>query len=136
MQVRGARSPSHRAAGTQPLMALLIVGTLALAGCGQAARPKTASSTDCGTTRTAANVPVEVAVDQGQVSCTVALTVEHDYARAIVAGKVQGNGGGAPVLVDGWKCQGYPTPELLKTGKASKCVKAGAEILAILKTPA
>ena len=38
-------------------------------------------------------------------------------------------------LVNGWKCQGFPTPQLLKTGGASKCVKDGAEILEILKTP-
>ncbi len=50
-------------------------------------------------------------------------------------GKAPGNGGGGPVTVNGWTCQGFPTPELLKTGKTSKCVKAGIEILAVLKTP-
>ena len=52
-----------------------------------------------------------------------------------MAGRAPGNGGGGPVTVNGWKCQGFPTPELLKTGDASKCVKDGAEILEILKTP-
>jgi hypothetical protein len=40
------------------------------------------------------------------------------------------------VIVDGWTCQGFPTPELLKTGEASKCARHGTEIIAILKTPA
>jgi hypothetical protein len=53
-----------------------------------------------------------------------------------VAGKAPGNGGGGPVHVSGWTCSGFPTPELLKTGNASKCVKGGTEIIATLKAPA
>jgi hypothetical protein len=136
MQVRGACGAGHRLARAVCLTALVVVGTLALAGCGQSARPKVARATDCGTSHTAANVPVEVAVEQGEVSCTTALAVESDYAKAIVQGKAPGNGGGGPVTVNGWTCQGFPTPELLKTGKTSKCVKGSTEILAVLKTPA
>ena len=81
------------------------------------------------------NVPVEIEVNRGQVSCAVAKTVEQNYAAAIVAGKAPGNGGGGPVTVNGWKCQGFPTPELLKTGDVSSCAKGGVEIVAILKSP-
>ena len=135
MQVRRTPGAGRPLAGAKWLAAIVIVGTLGLAGCGQAARPK-ARATDCGTSHTAANVPVEVAVEQGQVSCTTALAVEGSYAKAIVQGKAPGNGGGGPVTVSGWTCQGFPTPELLKTGKTSKCVKGSTEILAVLKTPA
>jgi hypothetical protein len=112
------------------------LAALVLAGCGNAAKAKSVTSVQtCGSSRTAANVPVQVEVYRGQVSCAVAMAVERSYAAAIVAGRAPGNGGGGPVTVNGWKCQGFPTPELLKTGDASKCVKGGAEILEILKTP-
>src|SRR5271165_420989 len=99
MQVRRTRGASHQRSGAMCLAVLVIAGTLALAGCGQSARPKTARATDCGTSHTAANVPVEVAVERGQVACSTALTVESDYAKAIVQGKAPGNGGGGPVTV-------------------------------------
>lgn len=137
------RRPAGRAAGT--IAATAAVAILA-AGCGAAA--KTAGSgqnpsgqsgttvTRCGTTRTAANVPVDVEVAHGQVSCTKALTVERSYAKAIQSGRAPGNGGGGPVTIKGWTCQGFPTPEVLKTGQASKCVSGATEILAILPAPA
>jgi hypothetical protein len=137
MQVGRTRGTSHRLSGALCLATMLMAGTLALTGCASGAQPTAGGgATDCGTSHTAANVPVEVTVEHGQVSCAVALAVENDYAKAIRAGKVQGNGGGAPVLVGGWTCQGFPTPELLKTGNTSKCVKSGTEILAILQPPA
>jgi len=116
---------------------LVIAGVTALAlpltGCGA---PKTAvRPQSCGTGRTAANVPIQIDVNRGQVSCSVAMTVERDYAAAIVAGKAPGNGGGGPITVNGWKCQGYSTPDLLKTGDVSRCTKSGVEIVAILKGP-
>ena len=46
----------------------------------------------CGTTRTAANVPVNIQVKRGQVSCSTALKVERAYAAAILAGKAPGCG--------------------------------------------
>jgi hypothetical protein len=114
------------------------------AGCGSPSKPAAtakrsatpARATSCGTTRTAANVPVHIQVARGQVSCATALTVERDYAKAILSGQVPGTGGGAPVHVQGWVCQGFATPVVLKTGQASKCVQGSNEILAILPAPA
>ncbi len=134
MQLGRTRGASSWLSGAICLAAMITVGTLALAAC--SSQPKAARATDCGTSHTAAKVPIEVAVEQGQVSCTTALAIENAYAKAIVAGKAPGNGGGGPVAVNGWTCQGFPTPELLKTGKTSKCVKDGTEILATLKVPA
>jgi hypothetical protein len=107
--------------------------TLALTGCGGASNAAVKPQA-CGTGRTAANVPVEIEVNRGQVSCTVAMTIQKDYAAEVVAGKAPGNGGGGPVVVDGWKCAGFATPDLLKTGDVSKCVKGSAEFVAILKS--
>jgi hypothetical protein len=90
----------------------------------------------CGTTRTAANVPVHIQIKRGHVSCATALTVERDYASAILHGKAPGNGGGGPVNVKGWTCEGFSTPQVLRTGQASKCVEGNTEILAILPAPA
>jgi hypothetical protein len=118
------------------MAAVVVVGTPALAACGHPAQANTARAIDCGMSHTAARVPIEVAVAQGQVSCTTALAIESAYAKAIVEGKAPGNGGGGPVTVDGWTCHGFPTPEVLKTGKTSKCVKDGTEIVATLKVPA
>src|SRR5258708_36781787 len=87
-------------------------------------------------TRTAANVPVNIQVARGQVSCATALTVERAYARAVSAGQAPGNGGGGPVRIQGWTCQGFATPVVLKTGQASKCVQGSDEILPILPAPA
>jgi hypothetical protein len=136
MQVRRTRGSRVRLSGSLCIAAAALLGGVVLAGCGGGATPHTAASPQaCGTGRTAANVPVEVEIDRGQVSCTVALSVEKGYAAAIVAGRAPGNGGGGPVTVDGWKCQGFATPELLKTGDVSKCGKDGMQILAILKSP-
>src|SRR5580704_8663434 len=126
----------RRLSGSLCLATAMLAVAIVLAGCGPAAKPKAAPAENCGSSRTAANVPVEVEVAKGQLSCKVALSVEKGYATAIIDGKVPGNGGGAPVVVNGWTCQGFPTPELLKTGDASKCARNGAEILAVLKTPA
>jgi hypothetical protein len=133
------------------LLALAAVTMLAAAGCGHsaAATPaaKTAKSSPsagppalhvvarCGTSRTVANVPVRIEVTRGKVACTEALTIEHDYTRDIAEGKAPGNGGGGPVMVNGWKCQGYPTEKVLATGWASRCVRAGTQILAVLPPP-
>ena len=135
MQVRWTRG-ARLLPGALCLAVVIIVGALAVAGCGGGTTPKAAASPQaCGASRTAANVPIEVEVNHGQVSCAAALVVEKSYAAAIVAGRAPGNGGGGPVTVNGWKCQGFPTPELLKTGDVSKCSKDGMEIVAILKTP-
>jgi hypothetical protein len=118
-----------------------LIVTLA-AGCsGGSAAPSvgataSATVTDCGTAYTAAHVAVQIEVTEGAVSCAVALRVEADYARKLSAGKAPGNGGGGPVPVDGWICQGYPTPQVLQTGRASVCRRGGAAVAAILPTPA
>jgi hypothetical protein len=115
-------------------MLLIVVG-----GCGSpgssSTTGKTTGMTACGTTKTAANVPVNIQIAKGQVACSVALAVERAYAKAISSGQVPGTGGGAPVHVQGWTCQGFATPVVLRTGQASKCVNGGKEILAILPNP-
>jgi hypothetical protein len=85
--------------------------------------------------RTAAGVPVNIEVHNGHTSCQTALIVERAYSRAVASGKVRGNGGGAPVTIHGWVCQGFNTPQVLATGHASACHKNGTEILAVLPTP-
>ena len=83
-------------------------------------------------------MPVIIKVTRGTVNCGTALQVENEYAAKIRAGQVPGNGGGAPVAVSGWTCQGYPTPEVLSTGNASQCHTSSAAIMAVLpvSTPA
>jgi hypothetical protein len=106
-----------------------------LTGCSSGAPAPGATGTSCGTTRTGANVPVRITVEKGTVNCATVLSVERDYAAMIAGGRVQGNGGGAPVAVDGWTCQGYATPMTLRTGIASECHTASAEVAAVLSSP-
>jgi hypothetical protein len=131
-----------------PCLAACFVGALA-AGCSSAASGAqgangsaipsayaTPSGLACGTTRTGANVPVIIKVTKGSVSCTAAMGVENSYASLIRKGALQGNGGGAPLTVSGWTCQGYPTPQVLQTGTSSECHTATAEVVAVLDVPA
>jgi hypothetical protein len=120
-------------------IAVTALVALAVAGCSHAAAPRPSASaatgatvTKCGQAKTAANVPVDVEVVAGHSSCGTALAIEQDYAKAIRSGRAPGNGGGGPVKIKGWTCQGFATPIVLQTGKASKCVLGGSEILAIL----
>lgn len=106
-----------------------------LAGCSSPA-PGARAGTTCGTTRTAANVPILIKVAKGTVDCATAMRIEEEYAARIKNGHVPGNGGGAPVTVNGWTCQGYNTPEVLSTGNASQCHTGSAAILAVLPVPA
>ena len=76
-----------------------------------------------------------IKVVRGTVSCATALRIENQYAAMIRDGQVAGNGGGAPVTISGWTCQGYNTPDLLKTGDASQCHTGTATILAVLPVP-
>ena len=119
--------------------AVLALAGLALVvtGCGGSGGSSLGSGgpRTCGTARTAANVAVTVEVKHGSVACGAAMTVEKSYAKAIAEGKEPGNGGGGPVTVAGWRCVGFPTPEVLKTGNTSKCTKAATEILAVLPPP-
>jgi len=134
MHVRQTTGASQRLAASFSLAVVVVAAALALGGCG-GAKSNAASIQDCGTSRTAANVPVEVKVYRGTVSCAAAMAVEKDYAKAIRAGDAPGNGGGGPVTVSGWTCQGLTTPQVLKTGDTSKCDKKGTEIVEVLKTP-
>lgn len=102
-----------------------------LAACSSASAAG-ATGSSCGTTRTDANVPVVIKVAKGSVDCSTVMRVEQGYATKIRDGDVKGNGGGAPVAVDGWTCQGFPTPQVLRTGNASECHTAGAEVVAVL----
>jgi hypothetical protein len=108
-------------------------GTVALAGC--AGSSGAGAGATCGTTRTAVGVPVVIKVAKGSVDCSMALTVEDKYAALIKAGDVRGNGGGAPVSVNTWTCQGYLTPQILATGDTSECHSGGTEIVAVLPVP-
>jgi hypothetical protein len=132
------------------LAALAAAGALA-AGCGHPAASASGAATTpaagaqartaapavtyCGTARTPANVPVKVEITHGTVTCPAALAVEHAYTAAVAAGKAPGNGGGGPVEVSGWQCEGFATPVMLQTGDVSKCLRGPAEILTILPPP-
>jgi hypothetical protein len=107
-----------------------------LTGCSSGPPAPGATGTSCGAARTGANVPVRITVKKGTVVCATVLTVERDYAALIAGGRVRGNGGGAPVRVDGWICQGYATPTVTRTGIASECHTASAEVVAVLSSPA
>ncbi len=109
----------------------LACGAAMLSGCSSVAAGAGAGAS-CGTTKTAADVPVLIKVAKGTVNCGTALQIENEYAAKIKSGQVPGNGGGAPVKVGGWTCQGYNTPEVLSTGNASQCHTASAVILAVL----
>jgi hypothetical protein len=132
------REGVRRAAQIAGLLVLLAGGAGLLAGCASAAAADSGPGASCGTTRTAADVTVIIKVAKGTVDCSTALRVENEYTAKIRAGQVLGNGGGAPVAVNGWTCQGYPTPEVLSTGTASQCHTSRAAIVAVLaaRTPA
>jgi hypothetical protein len=145
MQTRGSRMHADSRAWPRVIGAVGIVALTGLvAGCSHAAasppRHSGSSSTatavvKCGKTKSAADVPIEVEVVRGHATCSTALTVERAYAKAIRSGLAPGNGGGGPVKVRKWTCQGFPTPVVLKTGNASKCIQASTEIMAVLLTP-
>jgi hypothetical protein len=129
-------------------LAIALSGAVLLAGCGAGGSTpagggstgtgtggSSAPMTRCGTTRTAAGVPVDIEIAHGAVPCTAALAVEREYARALAAGKVPGNGGAAPAKVQGWTCRGFNTPQVLATGHASTCSKGGTLIVAVLAMP-
>jgi hypothetical protein len=130
------RLPARLAAAVAALVACGALACGALAGCGGGNAGSPGSGTvRCGTARTAAGVPVEIEVTSGPVACHDALAIEHAYTREVASGHVPGNGGGAPVRIGGWVCQGFNTPKVLATGHASACRKHGAETLAVLPRP-
>jgi hypothetical protein len=103
----------------------VLTGCSASSGSGQAAY-------SCGSTYSAAGVPVIIKIAKGSVACSTALSVENKYTTLVKSGDVPGNGGGAPVSVNGWTCQGYLTPRILATGDASECRRGSTEIVAVL----
>jgi hypothetical protein len=105
------------------------VGIPVLTGC------SSSSGSNCGTTHTGGGVPVVIKVAKGSVGCSTALAVENTYAKLVKDGEVSGTGGGAPVSVNGWTCQGYLTPQILATGDASECHSGSTEIVAVLPAP-
>src|SRR5262249_45640915 len=114
----------------------IAVTTAGCSGSSQPTGPATRTkATKCGTSKTAADVPVQVFIARGHVACATAMRVVSAYASAIRSGHAPGNGGGGPVTVSGWTCQGFSTPEVLDTGRTSKCIRGGAEILEILPPP-
>jgi hypothetical protein len=95
----------------------------------------------CGASRTVINTPVMIKVSKGTVTCAAALAIERSYTAALkrdLTSKkpAEGNGGGAPVRISGWTCQGYPTPQVLKNGVTSQCHTASADVIAVLDLPA
>jgi hypothetical protein len=81
-------------------------------------------------------VPVIVKIGHGSIACATAMRIEEAYAAKLRAGQAPGNGGGGPISVNGWVCQGFPTPEVLRTGQASECHKdSTAEIPEISERP-
>jgi hypothetical protein len=131
------RTASRARAAIRRSLGLVVLLTAATAGCsGQGAQPASrARLTTCGTAKTAADVPVRVLVAKGHLACGAARAVVLAYARAIRSGQAPGNGGGGPVSIKGWTCQGFATPVVLRTGKAAKCQHDGVEILEILPSP-
>jgi hypothetical protein len=112
----------------------VLFGLPLVAGCSSAQATAGAGAT-CGSTHTAAGVPVIIKVAKGSANCKTAMQVENEYATRIRDGRVPGNGGGAPIAVSGWTCQGYSTPEVLSTGNASQCHTGSTTILAVLPVP-
>jgi hypothetical protein len=140
MMSRAARRRLRAAAAAAMLTltaASLAAGCSAASGASSSPAPQpTPSGTACGNARTGAGVPVIVKVTKGDVDCATAMRVQNAYAALVKHGALQGNGGGAPLSVSGWTCQGYPTPQVLATGAASECHTASAELVAVLALPA
>ena len=143
------RSPVGPARAAFPaVLALAALAGFALTGCAARGPAKAAATSPatqspvpaatghkCGTGKTAAGVPVTVEVGQGEVACPAAMKIEHAYSAALASGHAPGNGGGGPVSVRGWVCTGYDTPQILRTGDASKCSKGTSQIFAVLAMP-
>jgi hypothetical protein len=131
-----------RIALTATAVVLAVALTGGCSGSSQATRVNASASAytalppghTCGIAYSAAHVPVIIRAQDGVV-CSVALRVEARYSKKLSAGEAPGNGGGGPVLVEGWTCQGYPTPQVLRTGRASECHKDGLRFFAILPAP-
>jgi hypothetical protein len=116
------------------IMTGLAVGLTAggVTGCATSGTTTSNAAATCGRTLTGVDVAVVVRIGRGSVSCPVAMTVEKSYAALIRAGGLHGNGGGAPVSIRGWTCQGYTSAEIAQTERVSVCVKGSAQIFTAL----
>jgi len=74
--------------------------------------------TSCGTTKTAANVPVRIHVQRGSVKCKTAMTVEPRLRQRHRAGRNPVTAAAARSKIDGWDLPGLATPDVLRTGNA------------------
>jgi hypothetical protein len=136
---RLSRSPRSRLDPLARISSFIMAAALAAgsaAGCATSGVSTPGTPATCGRTRTGVNVAVVITIGRGSVSCPAAMTVEKSYAALIRAGDVRGNGGGAPVSVHGWTCQGYTSAEITRTSRVSVCVQGSAEIFAVLPPPA
>lgn len=116
------------------------------AGCGSAHAARVGSGTSgggaagtggsCGPAYTAGHVPIILKVGAGTVPCSQAQHVESAYNQEIVAGKAPGNGGGGPVQLGSWTCEGFATPRILQTGEVSRCSSGGNQFDAVLASSA
>ena len=112
----------------------LAVGLAAgcVTGCAAPGTTTSDAAATCGRTLTGVDIAVVVRIGRGSVSCPTAMTVEKSYAALIRAGGLRGNGGGAPVSIRGWTCQGYTSAEIAQTERVSVCVKGSAQIFTAL----
>src|SRR5258708_20543056 len=105
-------------------LGIAVLVTVAITGCSGSGQPPAGSATRtsvtaCGTAKTAAAVPVRVEIVRGHVDCTQAMAVVRAYAIAVRTGLAPVNRGGGPVRVKGSPCQGFATPFVPRTRKAS-----------------
>ena len=116
------------------IMMGLAVGLSAggVTGCAASGTTTSDAAATCGRTLTGVDITVVVRIGRGSVSCPTAMTVERSYAALIRAGGLRGNGGGAPVSIRGWTCQGYTSAEIAQTERVSACVKGSAQIFTAL----
>jgi hypothetical protein len=116
------------------LVAGLTAGLIAglIAGCAASGTTTAKAAAACGHTLTAVNIAVMIKIGRGPVTCPTAMTVENSYAAMVRSGELRGNGGGAPVSVHGWTCQGYTSAEIAQNDRVSVCAKGDEEIFAWL----
>jgi hypothetical protein len=116
----------------------LVMGALTVGlatGCTAYGTSASNAAATCGRTLTGVDVAVLIKIGRGEVSCPTAMVVERSYAALIRSGGLRGNGGGAPVSIYGWTCQGYTSTEIAETDRVSICAKGSKEIFALLPQP-
>jgi hypothetical protein len=107
-----ARHASHESDST---------GQVATSPMGAAARTSAGPGSGCGTVKSASDVSGTVMVRRGQVDCAAMRQVLTVYYGDLASGRAPGNGGGGPVVVQGWRCVSGPA-----TAPGTTCTKATA----------